>query len=693
MPPSPRLIISKDHFFTFEEGISKEWLITNGRGAYAASTVIGANSRRYHGLLIASFPPHLHRLLVLSKVEEAVSYAGEEFYLGVNRYPNTIHPQGHRHLISFRQDPFPVFTYQLKDAWLEKEIFMPRGQNAVVIFYRLLHGRGPISLRLYPFLQCRNHHHLRREDLSFSRQLQPREKGFLWSFPTLPQPLKINAPDTVFTSSPDWYYNLQYDRERERGFDFEEDCYCPGFFEGQVNINGPLSLWASCPPPEDTYSTPQIEKLYQKEKAEILEKLSNTENALAPSPRPADAPLPAGEGPGVKAAEVSAAAEKYLILAAENFKGRDQAGNPIVIAGYPWFGFWGRDALVALPGLFLTGQDFEGARELLLYLARHCRKGLIPKDFSEADGTPNYASADTSLWFIHALHQYYLATDDASTLKSLLPVVKEILNSYQQGTDYGIKMDADGLIRAESPGLPLTWMDTPSTGEPEDLRAGRAVEVNALWYNALCAYEELQTMSKSKTRRGDRPAAPALTRQVKESFNRLFWDPRLGYLYDVLGPQGPDGALRPNQIFSLSLPFPVLEEQKWKPVFDLLWRELYTPWGLRTLTVSHPNYRGRYQGNHQQREEAYHQGTVWPWLLGPFFTAFFRIHGRTPDSLKLAGEMLEPIIFHLKDAGVGYISEIFDGDPPHRPKGCIAQAWSVAELLRVLKEEMRTAGD
>lgn len=267
----PPLIISKDHFFTFEEGISKEWLLTNGRGGYAASTVIGANSRRYHGLLIASFPPHLCRRLILSKVEEVVSYGGNEFYLGVNRYPNTIHPQGHRHLISFRQNPYPVFTYQLKDALLEKEIFLLSGPNAVVVIYRLLEGRGQISLRLYPFLQCRSHHHLGREDSSYPHTLRPSESGFVWSPPGLPEPFAMSAPETVFTASPDWYYNLQYDRERERGFDSEEDCFCPGFFEGKVGINNPLTLWASCPPPGDVYSTPQIENLYQKEKARKTE--------------------------------------------------------------------------------------------------------------------------------------------------------------------------------------------------------------------------------------------------------------------------------------------------------------------------------------------------------------------------------------------------------------------------------------
>jgi glycogen debranching enzyme len=713
MPLHPSLIMSKDHFFTFEEGITKEWLVTNGQGGYASSTIIGANSRRYHGLLIASFPPHLDRRLILSKIEEVVSYKGEEFYLGVNRYPNTIHPQGHRHLINFRQDPFPLFTYQLKDALLEKEIFMPRNQKTVAVIYRLLEGRGQVSLRLYPFLQCRSHHDLRREDRDYPRLISLKESGFVWTPPELPEAFAMSAPDAGFTLSPDWYYNLQYDRERERGFPFEEDCFCPGYFEGQIVCNFPLALWASCPPPPDPYSTSQIETLYQKEK-ESKTKLgggTSGKETAALSLRGAQRRSNLKVGTIYELplqnrdcfATLAMTAEEALLSAAQNFKGQDGQGNPLVIAGYPWFGHWGRDALVSLPGLFLVNGHFQEAKELLLFLGRHCQEGLIPKSFSEEEGRPDYASADTSLWFIYALHRYIGATGDGETLQNLLPITEEIITAYQKGTSYGINMDQDGLIWAQAPELSLTWMDTPTeAGEAQPLlRAGKAVEVNALWYNALGAYEQLPALAGKKSKGGARRVPSggnallsprhirALTQRVRENFNQLFWDPRRGYLYDVISPQGADGALRPNQIFSISLPFPVLEEQKWKPVFDQCWGELFTPWGLRSLAPSDPCYRGRYLGDPLQREEAYHQGTIWPWLLGPFFTAFFKIYGRTPPSLKLARELITPLLLHLEDAGLGYISEIFDGDPPHRPKGCIAQAWSVAEVLRVLKEEIK----
>jgi len=622
----------------FAQATSREWLEANGLGGFASSTIIGCNTRRYHGLLIAALNPPVGRTLLLSKLEEELVIDGITYPLSTNQYPGAIHPQGYRFQEGFRLEPFPIFCYQTGGLTLEKEVFMPQGLNAVVITYRLRDPVGNVRLRIRPFVAGRDFHHLLRQGV-VSSEVQAEEGKILVRFGWGAElHLYHNG---AFSAKPEWFRNFEYAREMERGLDAHEDLYSPGVLDFSIG-GGDCWVVASAQP-----VAPQSERWREKELAR----------------RQALMRIWPGEREEIG----------LLLRAADTFLVHRPQGLRDVIAGYPWFGAWGRDAMISLPGLCLVRGDLEAARGILLTYAKSCQQGLLPNHFAEADGKPEYNSVDAALWFVNAVG--LLSTypgQETFISQHLLPAAGEIVQHYAAGTRYGIRADADGLLTIGAEGGQLTWMDAKVGGRPVTPRSGKPVEIQALWYNALRILQHF-----GRERWGD------MAERAETAFPALFWNEEEKCLYDCIGPQGADPSIRPNQILAASLPYPILPEELGRQMLEVVERELLTPYGLRTLSPRDRRYHGRYEGDLRARDEAYHQGSVWPWLMGPFLSAYLRLHGHTTEAQARAREMLEPLFAHLSEAGLGTISEVFDGDPPHHPRGCISQAWSVAELLRV----------
>ena len=588
-----------------DQALRREWLETNGLGGFASSTIIGLNTRRYHGLLTAALDPPGERKMLLSKLEETLVIDGRRYELSTNQYPGVIHPQGYKLQSAFRLDPFPVFTWLVEDVELHKTVFLIHGENGVVVQYLLRSSHHGCALELRPLVGFRDYH-------STAHANAPLDWGGLQI---------AHDAETVETSS-HWYFNFEYERERERGLDYREDLFQPYVLKFDLSHRTQATVIAS------------------------------TE------------PHTADQAAGLRLAEVNRR-KSLRPFAADQFIVRRGAGKS-VIAGYPWFGDWGRDTMVSLPGLTLATGRSEITREILAEYGRHIRDGLLPNNFPA-----EYNTVDASLWYLEAIRAYIAATGDSKfVLENLWDAMTSIIDRYARGTRYGIQMEADGLIHAGEPGVQLTWMDAKVGDWVVTPRHGKPVEVQALWYNALCLMAALREENPYRE----------MAERAKSSFAALFWNESAGCLYDVVGEAGPDASIRPNQIAALALHYPILDDRaKALRVLEVVERELLTPFGLRTLAPSDPQYRGRYEGDMRSRDGAYHQGTVWPWLMGMFVTAALR-YGHA--SLVQARAWLEPLRRFSENEGVGQIPEIFDGDPPHEPRGCIAQAWSVAELLR-----------
>lgn len=699
-------------------GPAPEWLVTNGIGGFASGTTFGYHTRRYHGWLVAALQPPVRRTLLWAKGEERLEADGRVWPLSVNDYGDTFHPDGWMHIRSFRAYPFPATVFCAGGIVLERTIFMVRGQNTTAVVYRLAAGPPGAVLVLQPLINCRDYHHtVRANDWPFRQR--PWECGAeIVAYPGAP-PLILGAGGfgegsrsggTYRTDAagrpggssgtggapryrPDgaWFYRFHYAAERERGLDFVEDHFCPGEFRWTLRGPGDVAVVVGhCPWPGAGLEPPwrdgpaalaawTLERLAEAttRRERLVRLAAEVRRARAAHDEDAEDPDRA-----------------RLVLAADDFVvRRASTGAATVIAGYPWFTDWGRDAMISLPGLLLETGRFEEAREVLLTFAEHRSGGLVPNRFPDDGGEPVYNAADASLWWVYAAWLYWRATRDGLAKTDLFPVMLDIVESYMRGTRHGIGADADGLVAAADPGLQLTWMDAKAGDWVVTPRAGAPVEVNALWYNALRTVEQLSRLWAPSGAGRWAAAADAVGR----AFRRRFEGPA-GSLFDVVPPEGsgsagssfdvgpsagagpagrPDEAFRPNQLFAAALPFPVLSGAEAQPMVRRAAAELLTPVGLRTLSPSDPAYRGRYGGDQRQRDGAYHQGTVWPWLLGPFVDAARRAAPELavwPDALRA----------HLRgEAALGHVSEIFDGDPPHGPRGCFAQAWSVAEWLRV----------
>lgn len=679
-PLLPSLSFGRDVCGEPERALRLEWIETNGLGGFASSSITGANARRYHGLLTAALKPPAGRIVSLSKLEETVVTPGDTLELGSNRYPGTIHPQGFNFLEFFHLDPFPRWIFRAGKIFLEKTLLLQYGANAVWIRYRWLGSNlAPVAeapkgyrLSVRPLFAFRDYHQLAHSNDVCD--LSVRGGGGAYSirpYEGLPGMSFFTGGDN-FCESPEWYYNFEYDIERERGLDFREDLFSPG----AIDAPDDFVEWTLCFSMEDGVSGISLPGGDFSD----LSDLSEFFNSISDREIKRRVGLLAGfsENSENKAADEFS---KRLALAADQFivdRGRD---GKTILAGYPWFTDWGRDTMISLPGLTLSTGRFDIARVILKTFAAHSRHGLIPNRFPDGDEPPAYNTVDAALWFVMAVDSYVRETNDPVFLECVWPTLCSIIENYRNGTVNGIRMDSDGLITAGDGASQLTWMDAKVGDWVVTPRHGKAVEINALWFNGLKAMARFSAML------GKNPASYAeLAGLVEKEFEAQFWNESKGCLFDVLRDGRPDPAVRPNQVFALSLPEMPLPPAKRESALRVIEEKLLTPYGLRSLAPDEPGYAGVYSGGVVQRDGAYHQGTVWAWLMGPYVSAVLNVRGRSGETVRRLDKLLEKLEEHLGDAGLNSVSEIFDADPPHAPKGCFAQAWSVAELLRVKKE-------
>ena len=628
----------------------REWLETNGLGGFASSTIAGLHTRRYHGLLVAALRPPVSRFVLLSKIEETLIVEGRRYELSCNRYPGVVHPHGYLFLKEFRQDPFPTFLYEVEGVEFEKSIFLVYGENTVVIQYEF---RGPAggacALELRPLVAFRDYHSLTHENGALDRAISV-APGLVECRPyaVLPKLTLAHAAVEVRATG-DWYRNFEYSAEQDRGLDFREDLWNPVLLTFDLRKNPSAAVIASTEP-HDAGAAPQLRA------SEIARRRAIV--AAAPS---------------------SESFAQTLTLAADQFLVKRGDGSS-VIAGYHWFTDWGRDTMISLPGLALVTRRYQVARGILSAFAHAVDRGMLPNRFCDDGEASEYNAVDATLWFFEAVRAYAAATEDYAFVRTeLYEVLIDIVSWHERGTRYGIHMNADGLLSAGEPGVQLTWMDARIGDRVVTPRQGKPVEIQALWYNALRVMEELALKFGDVARHSH---FQTLAGRAQASFVPLFWNQSAGCLYDVLDGDARDAAIRPNQIFAASLFHKILPSEKAAGVVAVVQSHLLTPYGLRTLAPSDPNYHGRYGGDPQSRDAAYHQGTVWPWLLGPFLSAYLDVHGHSAEARRQTAEWTAELRRFVEDEGVGQVPEVFDGDPPHRPGGCIAQAWSVAELLR-----------
>src|SRR5215469_18867781 len=651
------ILFGKDVCRNLDSGLRREWLETNGIGGFASSTINGCNTRRYHGLLVAATKPPVGRFVLLSKLEETLLVNGRTYDLSTNLYPSVVHPQGFQFLTQFRLDPFPIFTFSVDGVELAKKTFMAHGQNTAVIKYELINspGAAQVQLDLRPLIAFRDYHSLTHENGAIDGRVDTqREFIRLSPYPGLPSLYLANDAVRI-ESTGNWYRNFEYDPERERGLDFKEDLFNPCVLRFDLNQRPTATLIAST-------ERQNVDAAEQYEQDEIVRRRQIAERAPVKDDF---------------ITSLTSAADQYIV---------SRSDHKSVIAGYHWFSDWGRDTMIALPGLTLPTGRFEIARSILRTFAQHVDQGMLPNRFPDAGETPEYNTVDATLWFFEAVRAYHAYTGDlAFVQQELYPVLADIINWHVRGTRYRIKLDTAGLLNSGEPGAQLTWMDAKVGDWVVTPRCGKPVEVQALWYNAIRTMEDLAAHTADETGRKRYSNMAALT---KWSFNRLFWNEDDGYLYDVVNGGPPDASIRPNQIFAVSLPYSMLSPEQAKRVVAVVQEHLLTPYGLRSLAPSDPQYRGRYTGDPATRDGAYHQGTVWPWLMGPFITAYMKVEGGSAAARVQAEKWLAPLKEHLADGGLGHISEIFDGDAPRRSVGCIGQAWSVGEILRAAAEDV-----
>ncbi len=624
-----------------------EWIETTGTGGWASSTVCGMNTRKYHGLLVASDPKDPRRISQVSRMDETLVTPAGNFELAVVDYRDTLHPQGYRLLRSFSKDLFPRFTFQAGGITLEKTIAAIQGQNTVVVQFEVREAASRFTLRLNPFITCRDYHSLVHcnpaihWDSSF-------QDGLWQANPYSGMPgIFIRFPGFSFFPKPEWYYNIHYRQEEARGMDHMEDQFTYGWFEKEMKQGDRILI---------TLSSGQAPK---KEGGLLLDQEQKRRLALV--------------------RQVQDPTERMLRLAADQFLIRTGSGSSRIIAGYHWFTSWGRDTMVSLRGLCISTGRTDDAREILLEFFRWLSEGMLPNRFPDQGEIPEYNTVDATLWLFVACHDYYQATGDQELLTgTLIPNLQSILDWHEKGTRYHIHEDSDGLLSCGQEGVQLTWMDARIRGRVITPRMGKPVEVNALWYNALMVFSEFLKMAgqKALSVKYQLKAATA-----KDRFLKVFWNPELNCLFDSIDGDLKDDAIRPNQLLAVSLPYPLLEGTEARQVLDRVTENLYTPRGIRSLAPEDPAYRGHYSGNQASRDEAYHEGTAWAWLLGSYVDAIMRVQGRKARTM--ARKVIEDFRPHFQEAGLLTVSEVFDGDWPHTPGGCIAQAWSVAELLRV----------
>jgi len=652
--------------------LTREWLVTNGLGGFGSGTVSGAVTRRYHGLLVAALPAPLGRCVMWSHVSEVLRFGENDLVPlgGEERARGQLELHGVQHFKQFRLEKgLPVWVFTVRGLTIEKRIIMPHRQNTVHLTYRVS-GSGTLPrLEVRPAFHFR-HYADRVDALSEAtyeiRATDGRYEVFDAAKRFPPLRMRLSDCDCDFLIEPRKSHEIVYRTELDRGYDYEGDLWSPGNFRINLQQNGTATLIGST----EEWHIVDVLAPTAAQKSERIRRTRLLEQAH-----------PAAQD--TVGAELVLAADQFVITPAgrvEEEARAHAAGDEVrtVIAGYHWFTDWGRDTMISLEGLTITtGRTLE-AGYILRTFAHYVRDGLIPNMFPDGTTEGLYHTADATLWFFHALGRYLSATADRATLEALIPTLCDIVEHHLRGTKFNIHVDSkDGLLVQGKEGYQLTWMDAKMDDWVVTPRRGKAVEINALWYNAL----ELLAVWLNET--GDEETANRYrehAQRARTSFNERFWYEEGGYLYDVLdGPEGNDNSIRPNQVFALSLDNPILQEERWASVLAVVERELLTPVGLRSLSPSNPEYKKNYHGDLRTRDAAYHQGTVWAWLIGPFIDAWLKVH---PNELKQARAFLDGFPAHLDEAGIGTISEVFDAERPHTPRGCIAQAWSVAEVLR-----------
>ncbi len=640
-----------------DEPDRREWLETNGLGGYSMSTATGENTRRYHGLLVVATRPPVGRAVLLSKLEETLILSDRRVDLSTNRFPGAIHPAGFRFLTGFRKDPFPTFTWRVEGVVVEKEVFMRHGESTVCVTWTLKESRGhagPIGLEVRPLVAFRNFHALTKENADLDPTVELAE-GRIRIAPYKDLPALYVAHDGRAAQAGDWYRSFEYEEEERRGFDYREDLWHPltlSYSFEEIPIGPASRREANVIASTSPRSASDIHFLRE---SEISRREELTHEA--------------GHDPRRRA--LDRAADQFLVA---------RGDLATVIAGYPWFSDWGRDTMIALPGLTLATRRPGVAREILLAFSGHVNQGMLPNRFPDGGEELEYNTVDATLWFFEAVRQYVEATGDMALVGNrLFPVLSDILAWHERGTRFGIRAAEDGLLVSGADGQALTWMDARVNGRAITPRRGKPVEIQALWFNAL------QTMSDFARRIGKEDSSNAYrvrAERCRASFLSVFPDETGAGLVDCIDGPVRDASIRPNQVFAVSLHHSMVPEALARSVLAIVEEHLLTPFGLRTLSPKDPAYRGRYEGGPEERDSAYHQGTVWPWLLGAYATAFRRVHGDGPRTAKAMRKLLAPLGDFLLGDGLGQLPEIFDGDAPHRPGGCVAQAWSIAGLLR-----------
>ncbi len=660
----------------FDDLIKKEWLITNGIGGYASSTVLGINTRKYHGLLVAALNPPGERTVCLSKLDEDLFLGNQVFRLGSNEFNDTIYPQGYKLIKQFSINPFPTYVYSFNGLDISKTVLMPKQKNAVSAIYRITnHSDLSAKLAIYPMMTCRYFHNVidrRKTALNFTQKNSGKEVELAFKDAIV----ACRITDGEFKEKPNWINQLLYRDEESRGESSNDDCYQPGNFE--VTIPSET---------EKTFAFTATASRNEQENREILASIgASAEQAIdAYNYEIEQLSNLILDFYSLHKAVPMTDWLNWILQAADAFMVQNANGRKSVIAGYHWFEPWGRDTFISLPGLLLVTGRYGDAEDILLDFIRYSKDGLIPNFITDKSAQPAYNTVDGTLWYINAVLQYLKYTCNFDYVKhNLWDALKSIIYNHEKGTQFNIHLDSDGLL---AHGSRLTWMDATVDGEEITPRAGKAVEIQALWYNAL---KTMQLLA-AKFNEEDLAAKYAgIAEKTFLSFYQKYWNPQKGCLYDVLEPSGVDASMRPNQILAVSLDFSMLEKAKAKQVVDLVNSELVTPYGLRTLSLDDPKFVGKCEGNRRSRDTAYHNGTIWPWLLGPFITAYLKTHEDTPENRTFAKEtFLLPLLGTTShNGGLGTVNEIFDCDPPNEPRGCIAQAWSVAEPLRAYIEDV-----
>ncbi len=650
---TPLISFGREICGDIEASESREWLLTNGQGGFASGTVGGQLTRRYHGLLIAALQPPVGRTLLVPKFDEVVEYDGRPYPLATNRWRSgVIEPQGYRRIEEFRLEGMsPVWTYACADALVSKKIWMEHGANTTYIRYRLERASANVKLSIKALVNYRDFHSLTRAG-NWRMGITCVEHGLCVNAFAGAAPFYVLSSAARFDPCHQWYRAFELTMEAQRGMTHQEDHLHAGTFVAELKPGDSVLMVASTDAQPGLDEQAALDRYDQRAKT-LLEQFHEVHRSVR-VPNWID--------------QLALAADQFVVKR----KVKDTDGFT-VIAGYHWFSDWGRDTMVALPGLALATGRPQVARSILLAWAGLADGGMLPNRFLESGEKPEFNTVDATLWYFQAVRAYWNHTHDRDFLKQVFPVLCEMIAAYMRGTRYDIHLDrADGLLYAGQEGLQLTWMDAKVGDQVMTPRIGKPVEINALWLNALVAMKEFADGLESPGDDFQHSAQEAI-----KGFER-FWNAPAGFCFDVLdGPEGNDASQRPNQIFAVSLPQSPFDEQRQRAIVDVVGRHLQATPGLRTLAPDDPQYKGTYTGNQAERDGAYHEGTVWGWLLGPFVKAHLRVH----NDPAAAASFLAPVFHHLQAQGLGTVGEIYDADPPFTPRGCIAQAWTVGGIL------------